>query len=56
VPAGGESSVELRLPLDRFAARDVPARAWTVVPGRYELRVARNAGDAGSGPLNVDLP
>jgi beta-glucosidase len=56
VPAGGESDVELQLPLDRFAVRDRAARAWDVLPGRYELRVARNATDAGTGPLTVDLP
>jgi beta-glucosidase len=56
VVAGGESEIELRLPLDRFEVRDVRAQAWTVVPGRYELRVARHATDGGTGPLTVDLP
>jgi beta-glucosidase len=56
VPAGDEATAELHVPLDRFAVRDPAARAWTVVPGRYELRVARHAGDTGSGPLTVDLP
>ena len=56
VPAGAEAAVELPVSLDRFEVRDGAARAWTVVPGRYELRVARHAADAGSGPLTVDLP
>jgi hypothetical protein len=36
--------------------RDPAARSWGVVPGRYELRVARSAADVGTGPLTVDLP
>jgi beta-glucosidase len=55
-PAGGASPVELHLPLDRFAVRAGAARKWTVVPGRYDLRVARHAMDTGSRPLTVDLP
>ena len=55
VAAGHESAVELRVPLERLAARD-PGRGWVVPPGRYELRVARHATDPGSGALSVDLP
>jgi beta-glucosidase len=55
-PGGGASPVELHLPLDRFAVRAGGARKWTVVPGRYDLRVARHAMDTGSRPLTVDLP
>ncbi len=56
VAAGAESAVELRVPLERLAVRDPATRAWAVEPGRYELRVARSATDAGTGTLSVDLP
>ncbi len=56
VPAGGEAAAELRLPLDRFARRDAASRRPVVVPGTYEVRVARDAADPGSGALPVDLP
>ncbi|MCI3948499.1 MAG: beta-glucosidase-like glycosyl hydrolase [Acidimicrobiales bacterium] len=56
VAAGHESAVELRVPLERLAARDPAGRGWVVPPGRYELRVARHATDPGSGALSVDLP
>jgi beta-glucosidase len=56
VTAGAESPVELRLPLERFAVRDPAARATVVVPGRYDVRVARSATDPGTGALPVDLP
>jgi beta-glucosidase len=56
VPAGDEVAVELRIPVEGLAVRDPAARSWGVVPGRYELRVARSAADVGTGPLTVDLP
>ena len=56
VAAGAESPVELRVPLERLAARDPAGHGWRVEPGRYELRVARSATDQGSGTLTVELP
>jgi beta-glucosidase len=56
VPAGDDAAVEVPVPVDRLAVRDPASRTWSVVPGRYELRVARTAADAGTGPLTVDLP
>jgi beta-glucosidase len=56
VPAGAKADAEVRLPLDRFARRDPAARRSVVVPGTYELRVARTATDPGSGPLTLEVP
>jgi beta-glucosidase len=55
VSAGGKADVEVRVPLDRFAQRDAAAHRSVVVPGTYELRVARTATDAGSGPLELEV-
>jgi len=56
VPAGAKADAEARLPLDRFARRDPAARRSVVMPGTYELRVARTATDPGSGPMTLDVP
>jgi beta-glucosidase len=47
VDAGGTRVVEISIPFDRLAERDVDAHAMVVRPGRYALRVARHATDPG---------
>jgi beta-glucosidase len=56
VPAGAKAEAEVRVPIDRFATRDTAARRSVVAPGTYEVRVARTAADAGSGPLTLEVP
>jgi beta-glucosidase len=55
VPAGEATPVEIRVPRDRLAVRDVAAHRWVVEPGRYDLTVARNATDASAQHLGIDV-
>ena len=48
------AAVELEVPRHRLAERDTTDHAMVVRPGRYELRVARHAADAGQA-LTVEL-
>jgi beta-glucosidase len=47
IAAGEANAVEIVIPFERFAVRDVTRHAMVVRPGRYTLRVARSAADAG---------
>jgi beta-glucosidase len=47
VDAGETYVVEISIPLDRLAERDIDLHRMVVRPGRYELRVARHATDPG---------
>ncbi len=47
VDAGETYVVEISIPLDRLAERDIDVHRMVVRPGRYELRVARHATDPG---------
>src|SRR5262249_47808035 len=46
--------VELEIPHDRFAVRDLQRHPMVVRPGRYSLRAARDATDPGIA-LEVDV-
>jgi beta-glucosidase len=54
IAAGDAHAVEIVIPFERFAVRDATRHAMVVRPGRYALRVARSAADAGIG-LEVDV-
>jgi hypothetical protein len=54
IAAGEANAVEIVVPFERFAVRDVSRHAMVVRPGRYTLRVARSAADAGIA-LEVDV-
>ncbi len=47
IAAGEANAVEIVIPFERFAVRDVTRHAMVVRPGRYTLRVARSAADDG---------
>ncbi len=54
IPAGGETTVELRIPWSRLAVRDSAARTWSIVPGTYLLTIGRHAGDVAAVDLIID--
>jgi beta-glucosidase len=45
--AGADRTVALSIPMERLSERDTDSHAMVVRPGRYELRVARDASDPG---------
>ena len=47
VAAGSAKDVEIVIPSERLAARDVEQHAMVVRRGAYDLRIARSAADAG---------
>jgi beta-glucosidase len=55
VPAGGERSCAITVPVERLATRDPQARAWRAAEGPHRFLVGRFAGDPGSVPVAVDL-
>ncbi len=55
VAPGARAAVEVVVPLDRLAERDVERHAMVVRPGRYDLWVARHAADPGH-LLTVTVP
>jgi beta-glucosidase len=52
VAAGGEATVELRVPWARLAVRE--RGAWVVAPGTYVLTLGRHAGDLDAVDLIAD--
>jgi beta-glucosidase len=55
VPADDAHEVTLQVAVERLAVRDSGARRWTVVPGTYDLFVARHSLDADARRLTVEL-
>jgi beta-glucosidase len=54
VMPGETRDLEIEIPYDRFAVRDVERHTMIVRPGSYSLRAARSAADGGI-PLEVDV-
>ncbi len=52
--AGETKAVEISIPLERLAERDIDAHAMVVRRGRYSVRVARNVSDPGV-PIEVEI-
>ena len=55
VPAGGEASFEIAVPVERLATRDGARHAWRPVAGTHRITVARHAGDPKGLAVAVDL-
>lgn len=55
VAAGESELLVMRAAAGAFAERDVEAHRMVVCPGRWDLRVARHAADAGLG-VAIDIP
>jgi beta-glucosidase len=55
IAAAGVASFEVRIPLDRLAARDADAHAWRAATGRHRIVVARSAADPDAISCDIDL-
>jgi beta-glucosidase len=55
VAAGSSADVELHIPVDRLAVRDVERHCWVVEPGTYRFTVARHAADPGARHLRLPI-
>jgi beta-glucosidase len=55
VPAGAERAVDIRVPAERLAIRDVERHRMVVAAGTYLVDVARHATDPGAHRLTVTL-
>jgi beta-glucosidase len=55
VPAGGEATVEIAVPVQHLATRDPDSRSWLSPAGVHRFVIARNASDPDAVTLEVDL-
>lgn len=55
VAAGGQASVEIAVPFERFATRDPESRSWLAASGTHRLLVARHAGDPRGVAIDIEL-
>jgi len=55
VPAGGEVTAEIAVPIDRLATRDSHTHSWRAASGTHRLAIARHATDPDAITVEVDL-